>query len=192
MIQFQSNLSFTSNPRKAVFFDRDGVINPLIKIDGVYTSPKTSKQFKFYPNVFQSFEKVKRAGYMTFIVTNQPGVIDGVQTMEELNELTSVLMDWLAVDGIYNAIDKNSNMYKPGNGMLEFFINQFNLEREKCHIIGDRWKDIVPGHTSGINTIFVGEKYEAPAEYSDVKPDCTCSDVYDACNYIVETNYERL
>ena len=183
------NLSSSSHPQKAVFFDRDGVINPLIQIDGVYTSPKKPSQFKFYPRVFESIDKVKRAGYMTFIVTNQPGVMEGNQTWEELNELTTILLDWLQVDGIYNAVDKASITYKPGNGMLEHFINKFSLEKGKSYIIGDRWKDIVPGYTSGINTIFVGEKYEPPAEYAHIKPDCFCSDVFDACNYIVETNY---
>ena len=174
--------------RRAVFFDRDGVINPLIKVDGAYTSPKNSRQFKFFPQVFQSISMVQMNGFMSFIVTNQPGVMDGLQTWEELNEITTNLLDWLQVDGIYNAVDKNSPTYKPGNGMLEYFINKFNLERSECYIIGDRWKDIVPGHTSGINTIFVGDVYDPPKEYEHIKPDCKCKDIYDACNYIVETD----
>jgi len=177
---------------KAVFFDRDGVINPLIKVDGEYTSPKNSKQFKFFPRVFESIEKVQRQGYMTFIITNQPGVVEGKQTWEELNDITTLLLDWLQIDGIYNAVDKTSVTYKPGNGMLEYFIGKYNLDRKQCYIIGDRWKDIVPGHSSGINTIFVGGNYESPKEYEHIKPDSICSDVFDACNYIVETNYGRV
>lgn len=191
MIQLQSNPLSLSQP-KAVFFDRDGVINPLVQINGVYTSPKTSRHFKFFPRVFESIEKVKRAGYMAFIVTNQLGVEEGTQTWEELNELSSMLLEWLPIDGIYNAVDKRSHTYKPGNGMLEYFIYRFNIERSKSYIIGDRWKDIVPGHTSGLNTIFIGYKYECPAEYEHIKPQNRCSDVFDACNYIVETNYERV
>ena len=192
MIQLQSSPLSISSHRKAVFFDRDGVINPLIKVDGELTSPKNSSQFKFFPNVFQAIGKVQRCGYKTFIVTNQPGVMDGKQTWEELNELTSVLLDWLQVDGIYNAVDKTSDTYKPGNGMLEYFINKFDLERSECYIIGDRWKDIVPGYNSGINTIFVGDNpYDPPKEYEHIKPDCRCSDIFDACNYIVETKGER-
>lgn len=189
MIHTQRNQSSLSLPRKAVFFDRDGVINPLIKLDGELTSPKNPSQFKFFPRVFESIEKIKKQGYMTFIVTNQPGVMEGKQTWEELNELTSTLLDWLQVDGIYNAVDKMSITYKPGNGMIEYFINRYDLDRSNCYIIGDRWKDIVPGHTSGINTIFVGEAYEAPAEYAHIKPDSHCANVFDACNFIVETNY---
>ena len=187
MIQLQSNPSFSSQQR-AVFFDRDGVINPLVYINGAYTSPKTTKQFKFMPHVFESIEKVQRCGYMTFIVTNQPGIQDGIQTREELDELTTMLLDWLQVDGVYNAIDKSSPTYKPGNAMLEYFISKFNIDRSKSYIIGDRWKDIVPGHNSGINTIFVGEKYEAPLEYVHITPNYVCSDILDACNFIVETN----
>jgi histidinol-phosphate phosphatase family protein len=187
MIHTQRNPYSSSHLQKAVFFDRDGVINPLIKVNGEYTSPKNPSQFKFFPRVFESIEKVQRAGYMTFIVTNQPGVMDRTQTLEELNDLTSVLLDLLQVDGIYNAVDKTSISYKPGNGMIEHFVKEFNLDRKLCYIIGDRWKDIVPGHTSGINTIFVGQKYEVPAEYSHIKPHFLCSDIFDACSYIMET-----
>ena len=187
MIHILRNPSSSTHPRRAVFFDRDGVINPLIKVDGVYTSPKNPSQFKFFPQVFQAIAMVQMNGFMTFIVTNQPGVMEGTQTLEELNELTTVLMDWLQVDGIYNAIDKNKSDYKPGNGMLEHFINKFDLVREDCYMIGDRWKDIVPGYTSGINTIFVGETYDTPKEYEHIEPDCKCSNIFDACNYIVET-----
>ena len=187
MIQLQSNPSF-SPQRKAVFFDRDGVINPLVHINGSYTSPKTPEQFKFFPRVFESVEKVQRCGYMTFVVTNQPGIQDGIQTWEELNDLTTILLDWLQIDGVYNATDKLSPTYKPGNLMLEYFINKFDIDRKKSYIIGDRWKDIVPGYNSGINTIFVGEKYDAPEGYEHITPNCSCNDIFDACNYIVETN----
>lgn len=187
MNQLQSNPS-SSSQRKAVFFDRDGVINPLVYVDGLYTSPKNTKQFKFMPHVFESIERVQRCGYMTFIVTNQPGIQEGVQTWEELSGLTTMLLNWLQVDGVYNAVDKLSLTYKPGNHMLEYFINKFNIDRSKSYIIGDRWKDIVPGRNSGINTIFVGEKYESPEEYNHISPDCICNNILDACNFILETD----
>ena len=180
-----------SRDRKAIFFDRDGVINKLIEVNGEMTSPKNKEEFKFLPNVFGSVRKMQDRGYMTFIVTNQPGISEGKQTPEELAAINKMLLSCLMVDGIYNATDKSSNLYKPENGMLEFFINYFNLNREKSYIIGDRWKDIVPGFNSGINTVFVGSDYTPTDEYKDIKPDYYCADIFDACNFILEKDYDR-
>lgn len=191
MTQFQSNLSYSSH-QKAVFFDRDGVINPLIERDGELTSPKTLSEFVFLPNAISSIKKIQSFGYKTFIVTNQPGISEGRQTWEELNDLTNMLLDILQVDGVYNSVDRASSTYKPSNKMLEYFINRFNIERSKSYIVGDRWKDIVPGHNSGINTIYVGEKWSTPPEpYTDIAPDYICSDILEACNYIAEIDNER-
>lgn len=191
MIQLQSNHSSLSQ-QKAVFLDRDGVINPLIEKDGEITSPKTLKEFIFLPNVFFSIEKLQTLGYKTFIVTNQPGIFDGKQTWEELNEITNMLLDVLQIDGVYNAVDKLSQTYKPNNGMIEYFINRFNIEKNKSYIIGDRWKDIVPGYNSGINTIYVGKEWTTPPEpYTDITPGYICSNILEACNYIAEIDNER-
>ena len=103
-----------------------------------------------------------------------------------------MLLDILQIDGVYNAVDKLSQTYKPNNGMIEYFINHFNLNRYESYIIGDRWKDIVPGYNSGINTIYVGKKWTTPPEpYVDITPNYICSDILEACNYIAEIDNER-
>lgn len=192
MIHTQTSPSTSFHPQKAVFLDRDGVINQLIEKDGEITSPKTLKEFVFLPNVFSSIEKVQNLGYKTFIVTNQPGILEGKQTWDELDEITKMLLDILQVDGVYNSVDKNSVTYKPNNGMLEYFIKHFNLNRHESYIVGDRWKDIVPGHNSGINTIYVGKEWTTPPEpYTDITPGYICSDILEACNYIAEIDNER-
>lgn len=178
-----------SRDRKAIFFDRDGVINSLIEENGEMTSPKTKKEFKFLPNVFGSIRKIQNNDYMTFIVTNQPGISEEKQTKENLAEINKMLLACLLVDGVFNATDKSTNLYKPENGMIEFFINHFNIDRKKSYIIGDRWKDIVPGFESGINTIFVGSEYNPPDQYKDIKPNYYCADIFDACNFILEKDY---
>lgn len=187
MIQLQSNPLFLSQ-QKAVFFDRDGVINQLIEKNGEITSPKTIKEFVFLPNVFSSIEKVQNLGYKTFIVTNQPGIFEGKQTWEELNEITNMLLEVLQVDGVYNSVDKNSDTYKPNNGMIEYFIKRFDIVRNKSYIVGDRWKDIVPGYNSGLNTIFVGKDYISPKEHEHIIPNFICDNILSACNYVLENN----
>lgn len=179
---------------KAIFFDRDGVINSLVKRkDGRLTSPWYIGEFKFLPHVFESFKLVRDNGFKTFIVTNQPGVLDGEMSIESLNDINSMLLEWLFVDDIECALDKNSNSYKPNNGMIERAVKQYNIERNKSYIIGDRWKDIVPGYNSGLTTIYVGKEkdYTPSEEYKHIKPDYYCKDILDACKLIMEIDNGR-
>ena len=62
---------------KCIFWDRDGVINELVYHDGIYTAPWKAEEFKFTKNIKEAIVKVKNLGYMNFIVTNQPDVLDG-------------------------------------------------------------------------------------------------------------------
>ena len=178
-----------SRLQKAIFFDRDGVINSLLtRDDDRITSPWNINEFKFLPGVFEAVNIVQTMGYATFIVTNQPAIEDGNMTHEQLHEIHDMLSNWLSFDDIMYAHERNSDQYKPKNGMLENLIEKHGIDREKSYIIGDRWKDIVPGHLSGINTIYVGEieNYKPPEEYKDIKPNYYSKDIHDACLLIVE------
>lgn len=174
---------------KAIFFDRDGVINSLVKREnGKLTSPWHKSEFKFLPFVLESFLMAKKNGFMTFIVTNQPGVEDGDMSVENLYEINAMLSEWLMVDDIQCALEKNSIEYKPNNGMIEKTIARFNIDRSKSYIIGDRWKDIVPGHNSKLTTLYVGKEkdYKPTEEYKHIKPNYYCKNILDACNLIME------
>jgi len=183
------------NKLKAVFFDKDGVINSLVeRPDGRRTSPWNLSELKLLPNVHDAMMKVKEAGFLIFVVTNQPAIEDEEMTHEELDEIVSFLMLHLPVDDIYCAIERSSKLYKPKNGMLEYFIKHFDIDRGKSYIIGDRWKDIVPGNDSGLTTIVVGnEPYNPDNKYKGARsrPHYRKTDILDACNLIVELDNER-
>lgn len=170
-----------------MFFDRDGVINDLIqRSDGSFTSPWSIDEFSFKDYVKESIKIVKNLGYMTFVVTNQPAVHDGLMTKEQLELINKMLMRWLGIDDVLCALDKNSNLYKPENGMIELLIKQYNVDRNSSYMIGDRWKDIVPGRKSKLTTMFVGAFYECPEEYNHIQPDYECIDILEACCTILE------
>lgn len=177
--------------KKAVFFDRDGVINELIeRTDGSFTSPWSLSEFRFLPKVKESINSIQSLGYMTFIVTNQPGINDGDMDKKELDSICEMLLSTLQIDEILCALDKNSSNYKPQNGMIEYLINKYDIDRNNSYLIGDRWKDIVPGNKSGLKTIFVGNEYICPPEYT-CYPVYKTTDIYAACNTIMEIENAR-
>jgi D-glycero-D-manno-heptose 1,7-bisphosphate phosphatase len=181
---------------RAVFFDKDGVINSLVdRPDGRRTSPWNVGELKLLPNVHEAMMKVRKAGYLTFIVTNQPGIEDEEMSQEELDEIVTYLMFNLPVNDIYCAIERSSKFYKPNTGMFEYFIKQHDIDRSKSYIIGDRWKDIVPGNDSGLTTILVGnEPYTPDNKYGGprARPYYTRTDILDACNLIMELDNARV
>jgi D-glycero-D-manno-heptose 1,7-bisphosphate phosphatase len=176
---------------KAVFFDRDGVINKLVeRPDGSKTAPWNIFEFEFLPKVHHSFRKTKTLGYLNFIVTNQPGIEEGNMNEAALATINIMIKTFLNenVDCIESAIKKNSNYYKPNNGMLEDLIRLYDISREESFLVGDRWKDIVAGKRSGVKTIFIGEEYTYPWDYREFKPDFMADNIFNAVKIIEDFN----
>jgi D-glycero-D-manno-heptose 1,7-bisphosphate phosphatase len=171
----------------ACFFDRDGVVNELItRDDGRKTSPWNLSELKYIPKIQEAVMKVKLLGFSTFIVTNQPGVVDGDMSLQELAEININMQKYLGVVDIKTALYRESENYKPNGGMIASLIKQYNIDRNKSYMIGDRWKDIVAGYREGLTTIFIGNKYESPEEYYKIAPDYIARDAYAASAIIVD------
>ena len=186
--------SFLYYRPKAVFLDRDGVINPLIERENKrLTSPWNVKEFNILPDVSKTLVNLRKNGFMSFIVTNQPGIADGDMTQQNLDNIVFYMREKLCFNEIHAATDKNTIYYKPNNGTLERFINQYDVIREKSFMIGDRWKDIVPGHNSGLTTILVGNtEYDPPEEYKHIKPNYKVNNIYEAYCLIMEIDNARI
>lgn len=172
---------------RAVFFDRDGVLNELVeRKDGQKTAPWDIDEFKILDGAKEAVQLVKNNGYKTFVVTNQPDVKDGYLDKRHLDLMHKICMNWIGIDSVMYASDRESFLYKPNNGMIEYYINMFNIDRDKSFLIGDRWKDIVAGHKSKISTIFIGEDYTYPYEYRKIQPDYIVDNALQAAMLIAE------
>jgi UDP-N-acetylmuramoyl-tripeptide--D-alanyl-D-alanine ligase len=187
LYSFQSKFANQRNKMvKAVFFDRDGVLNHLVEHGDQFTAPWDVSEFDLMPGAKAAVDLVKSNGYLAFVVTNQPDVLDGYLAQHHLNIMNRLLKAWLRVDDILIAYERGSAWYKPNNGMFETLIKSYNVDRNSSYIIGDRWKDIVPGHKSGLSTIFLGEEYHYPLEHKKIQPDYICENVLQACKLIVK------
>jgi len=166
---------------KVVFLDRDGVINKLVaRPDGTLTSPFNIGEFHLMPDVARAIALFKKMNFRPVVLSNQPHY--GKEMSHEAHATIIEYVKSLGVDYYMFASHKDSEYYKPNAGMITSHFQDMYPEdtREGSYMIGDRWKDIVPGAVSGLRTIFIGDKYECPDEYKHIRPNLIVKNLYDA------------
>jgi D-glycero-D-manno-heptose 1,7-bisphosphate phosphatase len=155
--------------RKAVFLDRDGVIVVPEFRDGRSFAPVGLRDYRFYPEAPVALSRLKAAGYLLVVVTNQPEVGRGLIAEEVLTEMHRRLQVSFPVDSIkvcrHTAAD-GCNCRKPKPGMLLEAASELGISLPDSYMIGDRGTDIEAGRAAGCRTVFVDLGYT-----SEPKPD---------------------
>jgi len=152
---------------KAVFLDRDGVINRTIYRDGAFRSPRCIEELAITENIEEVLYDFWRLGFLNIVVTNQPDVARGFMTEELLLRLHLLLEEKLPIDDIFACIhnDKdNCDCRKPKSGMLLEASLKWNIDLNKSIMVGDSWKDIAAGQNVGCTTILVDYLYNRDVE----------------------------
>lgn len=145
--------------RKAIFFDRDGVINR--RIFGGYV--RNWDEFELLEEVAQTVKAVKDRGYLAIVITNQQGVGKGVMSEDALLHLHEQLqgrMHELAkvkFDDIYYSTElkEGSTRRKPSPAMLQEAAEKWNIDLASSWIIGDSVSDVEAGKRAGTRTAFL-------------------------------------
>lgn len=154
--------------QKAIFFDRDGVINqektPFVNLSN----------FEIYDDVSKFMKIARKKGYLLFIVTNQPVIAKGFISIDELDHIHQKLEQYLLNEGIF--IDEIKycphhpekgfigelpefkivcNCRKPETKMVSDLISHYNIDVNRSFLIGDRYRDIEAGNRSGLKSILI-------------------------------------
>ena len=146
-----------TNDKKAVFIDRDGVINKAIVKNGKPYSPINFNEFIVLPQVSEALNLLKRLNYVNIIVTNQPDIKSGKQSIEDLSFTHKWILKNLSIDAIYSCHHDNQDnclSRKPNIGMLNKASKELGINIKKSYMIGDRWKDIKCGQLANCKQIF--------------------------------------
>ena len=194
---------------KAVFLDRDGVINEVIyhKEMGIIDSPFTVEQFKLLPKVAEAINIFHDLGFRVIVVSNQPGMAKdrfSIDVFEKIREKmnTELKKDDAEVDAEYYCFHhpyatvkkykKICNCRKPKPGMLQKAAEEHNIDLSKSWMIGDGITDVAAGQTAGCKTILIGRmKCDLCKIMEDekVKPDYIKPNLYKAS--LIIKNKER-
>lgn len=142
--------------KKAIFLDRDGVIN----IDNNYVYKISD--FEFVPDIFDILKYLQDLDYLLFIITNQSGIGRGYYTKEDFFELNNWMMNEFKKENIFiSQVEfcphhpiENCKCRKPKTGMIESILGNYDLDLLNSWLIGDRLSDIECAKKAGIkNTI---------------------------------------
>lgn len=147
---------------RAVFLDRDGVLNQALISDGKPGAPRTVDEFVIPPDRAACLEELKRRGFALIVVTNQPDVARGRQSIAVIEEMHRRLQAALPVDDVlvcFHDEADNCQCRKPRPGLLIEAQRKYDLDLSRSFLIGDRWKDVDAGNAAGCRTVFIDYNY---------------------------------
>ena len=148
--------------RPAVFLDRDGVINRAYVREGKPYPPDTAAGLELLPGVPEAMARLKQAGFLLIVVTNQPDVGARKQQREVVEAMHARLMAELPLDAIkvcYHVEEDGCACRKPRPGMLLEAIAEHRIDPARSALVGDRWRDIGAGQAAGCRSYFIDYGY---------------------------------
>lgn len=160
--------------KRAVFLDRDGVINRALVRENKPYPPATLAEFEILPGVPEACRLLKEAGFCLIVATNQPDVGRGTLKQEVVEAVHAHMCRLLPIDRVEVSYDSGqeqppSEFRKPRPGMLLRAARELDLDLSRSYMVGDRWGDIDCGHAAGCTTILVdygyAEELRQPPDY---------------------------
>lgn len=173
--------------RPAVFLDRDGVIVVPEFRDRRSFAPRRLQDFRFYPEAAASLQRLKRAGFLLAVITNQPDVGNGLIPRSEMDAMHETMTRELPVDAIKACLHGQADhcdCRKPKPGMILEAAMELGINLEKSFMVGDRSSDVEAGRAAGCKTVFIDLGYAEPAPSA---PDHVVRSIVEAVDVIIAT-----
>jgi len=173
--------------KRAVFLDRDGVINQAVERDGMPYAPTSFSEFHIYPEVLEACLRLKAAGFLLIVATNQPDVGRGTVKQEVVESIHAEMCRVLPLDRVEVCYhpgrgSSDCDCRKPKPGLLVNAAHALGIDLAQSWMVGDRWRDIDCGVAAGCKTVFIDRHY---AESLKQKPDFCAGNLCEAADIIL-------
>ncbi len=148
--------------RRAVFLDRDGVLNRAVVREGKPYPPANVDEMEILPGVHESLEALREAGFLLIVVTNQPDVARGATTREAVEAINTALGQALPIDEFrtcFHDSESGCDCRKPKPGALLAAAAVHDIDLSASYMVGDRWRDAEAGRRAGCRTILIDYGY---------------------------------
>ena len=172
--------------RRAVFLDRDGVLNRVELRNGRPHPPSSLAALEILPGVEEALQLLREAVYLRIVVTNQPDVARGATSKADVDAINDALrqrlpLDWFEV--CFHDDAERCACRKPEPGLILESARRFGVDPAASFMVGDRWRDIEAGHRARCRTILVGDGY---GETFRARPELTVPSLYEATRWILD------
>jgi D-glycero-D-manno-heptose 1,7-bisphosphate phosphatase len=147
---------------RAVFLDRDGVLNEAVIYDGKPFPPASVSALRIVVDAPDALLTLASAGFVLIGVTNQPDVARGTQPRDVVEAINAEILATLPLREIFVCYHDDADecdCRKPKPGLLIRAAAKYEVDLPRSFLIGDRWKDVEAGHRAGCTTILVGHGY---------------------------------
>jgi D-glycero-D-manno-heptose 1,7-bisphosphate phosphatase len=179
--------------RRAVFLDRDGVLNRAPLRDGKPYPPAALSDLEILPDTAAALADLKQLGFLLVVVTNQPDVGRGTQKRDTVDAIHDRLKHALPLDDIfvcYHTDSDECDCRKPEPGLILRAATTYTIDLTTSYLVGDRWRDIEAGERAGCKTVLIeyGYREQAPR----IGPTTRVTSLRAAADWIVEQNIGRV
>ena len=171
--------------RRAVFLDRDGVLNETALRHGRPVPPPDLASLTIAAGAPAALRTLREAGFFLVCVTNQPDIARGTQSLAVVEAINAALRAALPLDDFRLCPHDNADgcaCRKPKPGMLLDSAAAHDIDLTQSVMVGDRWSDIDAGRRAGCRTVLIGTGYGEPP--GDAVPDATVASIADAVAWI--------
>ncbi len=154
---------------KAVFLDRDGVINRSKVIDGKAYAPRALSEFELLPGVKEACDALVKADFLLFVVTNQPDIGNGLVSREIVEQMHHTVLAALPITKIYtcpHTQQEGCACRKPKPGMLLAAQQEFALDMAQSFMVGDRYSDVCAAIAAGCEPVFIDYHYVETPDFN--------------------------
>ena len=147
--------------RRAVFLDRDGVLNAVVVRDGRPYPPQSEEDLLLLPGVSEACQVLRDAGYLLIMVTNQPDIARGTVSADIVTSINDRLQRELSLDGVSVCPHDGDgcDCRKPKPGLLLEAANRLGIDLGASYMVGDRWRDTEAAQNAGCFAVFIDYGY---------------------------------
>ncbi len=177
----------TEARRRAVFLDRDGVLNQVVLRNGTPHPPGTREELEIFADAPAALRALKAAGWLLIVVTNQPDVARGTQRRDVVDSINDAMRAALPLDDVrvcFHDDRDGCRCRKPRPGLLVEAADTHGIDLGASVMVGDRWKDVEAGRRAGCAAVLIDRGY-AESTLAERPPDRTVRSLAEAAEWIL-------
>jgi len=174
---------------RAVFLDRDGVLNRTVVRHGKPYPPASAAEMEIAAEAENVLRELKAQGFKLLVVTNQPDLAKGLATPESVGAINQKLAAALPVDEFFvcpHVDGDNCDCRKPKAGLLLEGARKYHIDLSGSFMIGDRWRDVEAGQNAGCRTVLIDYGYQE--KHPARPPDAIVHSLREAADWILRAH----